>query len=139
MAVVVSFLAVKGGAFEAVLAPEGFATVDFAVTAFAAFTAVTALTVFTALTAFTVLLGEGVAAFFPAGAAFFTVLAGILDVAFGTVFVAGFAATLVAALTAGLAAGLAAAFGAALGAAFAGLAGFFVATFERLVDIAVTS
>jgi len=87
------------------------------------------------LTAFTVLLGEGVAAFFPAGAAFFTVLAGILDVAFGTVFVAGFAATLVAALTAGLAA----AFGAALGAAFAGLAGFFVATFERLVDIAVTS
>ncbi|MDO7731025.1 MAG: hypothetical protein MUP84_03515 [Burkholderiaceae bacterium] len=135
MAVVVSFLAVKGGAFEAVLAPEGFATVDLAVTAFAAFTAVTALTVFTALTAFTVLLGEGVAAFFPAGAAFFTVLAGILDVAFGTVFVAGSAATLVAALTAGLAA----AFGAALGAAFAGLAGFFVATFERLVDIAVTS
>ncbi|MGB4118891.1 MAG: hypothetical protein WBK05_01825 [Burkholderiaceae bacterium] len=132
LAVVVSFLAVKGGAFEAVLAPEGFATVDFAVTAFAAFTA---LTVFTALTAFTVLLGEGVAAFFPTGAAFFTVLAGILDVAFGTVFVAGFAATLVAALTAGLAA----AFGAALGAAFAGLAGFFVATFERLVDIAVTS
>jgi len=129
-------LAVKGGAFEAVLAPEGFATVDFAVTAFAAFTA---LTVFTALTAFTVLLGEGVAAFFPAGAAFLTVLAGILDVAFGTVFVAGFAATLVAALTAGLAAALAAAFGATLGAAFAGLAGFFVATFERLVDIAVTS
>ena len=91
------------------------------------------------MTAFTVLLGEGVAAFFPAGAAFFTVLADILDVAFGTVFVAGFAATLVAALTAGLAAALAAAFGAALGAAFAGLAGFFVATFERLVDIAVTS
>ena len=89
------------------------------------------------------MLGEGVAAFFPAGAAFLTVLAGILDVAFGTVFVAGFAATLVAALTAGLAAALAAAFGAALGAtlgaAFAGLAGFFVATFERLVDIAVTS
>ena len=79
------------------------------------------------MTAFTVLLGEGVAAFFPMGAAFFTVLASILDVAFGTVFVAGFAATLVAAL------------GAALGAAFAGLAGFFVATFERLVDIAVTS
>ncbi|MDP4994409.1 MAG: hypothetical protein NWP81_05660 [Burkholderiaceae bacterium] len=136
MAVVVSFLAVKGGAFEAVLAPEGFATVDFAVTAFAAFTA---LTVFTALTAFTVLLGEGVAAFFPTGAAFFTVLAGILDVAFGTVFVAGFAATLVAALTAGLAAAFGAALGATLGAAFAGLAGFFVATFERLVDIAVTS
>ncbi|MEJ6763672.1 MAG: hypothetical protein QNK94_09675 [Comamonadaceae bacterium] len=83
------------------------------------------------MTAFTVLLGEGVAAFFSTGAAFFTVLAGILDVAFGTVFVAGFAATLVAALTAGLAA--------AFGAAFAGLAGFFVATFERLVDIAVTS